>query len=127
MVVIGESRDCTSRKASSTYRRPIAEDIYLQLVMRYTNSNNAAVAAESHKIGADSFIIETRIELFQIADRFSEWEKQMYEKKELLMDGRFDNEIRTMNAAFYQLDEALRKILNEELEFDILRHDTVTE
>lgn len=51
----------------------------------------------------------------------------MYEKKELLMDGRFDNEIRTMNAAFYQLDEALRKILNEELEFDILRHDTVTE
>ena len=32
-----------------------------------------------------------------------------------------------MNAAFYQLDEALRKILNEELEFDILRHDTVTE
>lgn len=57
----------------------------------------------------------------------SEWEKQMYEKKELLMDGRFDNEIRTMNAAFYQLDEALRKILNEELEFDILRHDTVTE
>lgn len=95
--------------------------------MRYTNSNNAAVAAESHKIGADSFIIETRIELFQIADRFSEWGKQMYEKKELLMDGRFDNEIRTMNAAFYQLDEALRKILNEELEFDILRHDTVTE
>lgn len=47
--------------------------------MRTTNSNNAAVAAESHKIGADSFIIETRIELFQIADRFSEWEKQMYE------------------------------------------------
>lgn len=87
-----------------------------------TNSNNAVVAAESHKIGADSFIIETRIELFQIADRFSEWEKQMYEKKELLMDGRFDNEIRTMNAAFYQLDEALRKIMNEELEFDILRH-----
>lgn len=78
MVVIGESRDCTSRKASSMYRRPIAEDIYLQLVMRYTNSNNAAAAAESHKIGADSFIIETRIELFQIADRFSEWEKQMY-------------------------------------------------
>ena len=95
--------------------------------MRTTNSNNAAVAAESHKIGADSFIIETRIELFRIADRFSEWEKQMYEKKELLMDGRLDNEIRTMNAAFYQLDEALRKILNEELEFDILRHDTVTE
>ena len=57
----------------------------------------------------------------------SEWEKQMYEKKELLMDGRFDNEIRTMNAAFYQLDEALRRIMNEELEFDILRHDTVTE
>jgi hypothetical protein len=95
--------------------------------MRYTNSNNAAAAAESHKIGADSFIIETRIELFQIADRFSEWEKQMYEKKELLMDGRFDNEIRTMNTAFYQLDEALRRIMNEELEFDILRHDTVTE
>ena len=64
MVVIGESRDYTSRKASSMYRRPIAEDIYLQLVMRYTNSNNAAAAAESHKIGADSFIIETRIELF---------------------------------------------------------------
>ncbi len=127
MVVIGESRDYTSRKASSMYRRPIAEDIYLQLVMRYTNSNNAAAAAESHKIGADSFIIETRIELFQIADRFSEWEKQMYEKKELLMDGRFDNEIRTMNTAFYQLDEALRRIMNEELEFDILRHDTVTE
>lgn len=127
MVVIGESRDCTCRKASSMYRRPIAEDIYLQLVMRYTNSNNAAVAAESHKIGADSFIIETRIELFQIADRFSEWEKQMYKKKEPLMDGRLDNEIRTMNTAFYQLDEALRKIMNEELEFDILRHDTVTE
>lgn len=127
MVVIGESRDCTSRKASSMYLRPIAEDIYLQLVMQYTNSNNAAAAAESHKIGADSFIIETRIDLFQIADRFSEWEKQMYEKKELLMDGRLDNEIRTMNTAFYQLDEALRNIMNEELEFDILRHDTVTE
>ena len=95
--------------------------------MNYTNSNNAAAAAESHKIGADSFTIETRIELFRIADRFSEWEKQMYEKKELLMDGRFDNEIRTMNTAFYQLDEAMRKIMNEELEFDILRHDTVTE
>lgn len=51
----------------------------------------------------------------------------MYEKKELLMDGRFDNEIRTMNTAFYQLDEALRRIMNEELEFDILRHNTVTE
>lgn len=127
MVVMGESRDCTSRKAFSMYRRPIAEDIYLQLVMRYTNSNNAAVVAESHKIGADSFIIETRIELFQIAERFSQWENQMCEKKELLMDGRFDNEIRTMNAAFYQLDEALRKILNEELEFDILRHGKVVE
>ena len=67
------------------------------------------------------------LNLFQIADRFSEWEKQMYEKKELLMDGRFDNEIRTMNAAFYQLDEALRKILNEELEFDILRHGKTVE
>lgn len=44
--------------------------------MNYTNSNNAAAAAESHKIGADSFIIETRIELFRIADRFSEWEKR---------------------------------------------------
>ena len=95
--------------------------------MRNTNSNNAAAAAESHKIGADSFIIETRIELFRIADRFSEWENRMCESKELLMDGRLDNEIRTMNTAFYQLDEALRKIMNEELEFDILRHDTVTE
>ena len=103
------------------------EVFYIQLVMRNTNSNNAAAAAESHKIGADSFIIETRIELFQIADRFSEWEKQMYEKKKLLMDGRLDNEIRTMNTAFYQLDEALRRIMNEELEFDILRHGTVTE
>lgn len=91
------------------------------------NSNNAAVAAESHKIGADSFIIETRIELFRIAERFSEWEKQMCEKKELLMDGRFDNEIRTMNVAFYQLDEALRRILAGELEFDILRHDCPVE
>ena len=117
----------SGRKAFGYVVQTLAEGFYLQLVMNYTNSNNAAVAAESHKIGADSFIIETRIELFQIADRFSEWEKQMYEKKELLMDGRFDNEIRTMNAAFYQLDEALRKILNEELEFDILRHDTVTE
>lgn len=95
--------------------------------MNYTDSNNAAAAAESHKIGADSFIIETRIELFRIADRFSEWEKRMCKSKELLMDGRLDNEIRTMNTAFYQLDEALRKIMNEELEFDILRHDTVTE
>ena len=127
MVVIGESRDSIWPQGFKYVSQTLAEDIYLQLVMRNTNSNNAAAAAESHKIGADSFIIETRIELFQIADRFSEWEKQMYEKKELLMDGRFDNEIRTMNAAFYQLDEALRKILNEELEFDILRHDTVTE
>ena len=85
------------------------------------------MSPENHKIGADSFIIETRIELFRIADRFSEWEKQMCESKELLMDGRLDNEIRTMNTAFYQLDEALRRIMNEELEFDILRHDTVTE
>ena len=82
--------------------------------MRTTNSNNAAVAAESHKIGADSFIIETRIELFRIADRFSEWEKRMCESKELLMDGRLDNKIRTMNTAFYQLDEALRRIMNED-------------
>lgn len=95
--------------------------------MRTTNSNNAAAAAESYKIGADSFIIETRIELFRIADRFSEWENRMCESKELLMDGRLDNEIRTMNTAFYQLDEALRRIMNEELEFDILRHGTVTE
>lgn len=51
----------------------------------------------------------------------------MCESKELLMDGRLDNEIRTINTAFYQLDEALRRIMNEELEFDILRHDTVTE
>lgn len=95
--------------------------------MNYTNSNNAAAAAESHKIGADSFIIETRIELFRIADRFSEWENRMCESKELLMDGRLDNEIRTMNTAFYQLDEALRKIMNEELEFDILRYDKTAE
>ena len=85
-----------------------------------TNSNVAAVAAESHKIGADSFIIETRMELFQIADRFAEWERQMYERKERLMDGRLDMQIKSMNAAFYQLDEALRKILNEELEYDII-------
>ena len=105
----------------------LAEGFYIQLVMHKTNSNNAAAAAESHKIGADSFIIETRIELFQIAERFSQWENQMCEKKELLMDGRFDNEIRTMNSAFYQLDEALRKIMNEELEFDILRHGKTVE
>ena len=36
-------------------------------------------------------------------------------------------EIKAQVNAGYQLDEALRKILNEELEFDILRHDTVTE
>ena len=89
--------------------------------MTTTNySNNAAVAAESHKIGADSFIIETRMELFQIADRFAEWERQMYDRKERLMDGRLDMQIKSMNAAFYQLDEALRKILNEELEYDII-------
>lgn len=122
MVVTGESGDSIWPQGFKYVSQTLAEGFYIQLVMRNTNSNNAAAAAESHKIGADSFIIETRIELFQIADRFSEWEKQMYEKKELLMDGRFDNEIRTMNAAFYQLDEALRKILNEELEFDILRH-----
>lgn len=122
MVVNGESLDYILPQGFGYVAQTLAEGFYIQLVMSYTNSNNAVVAAESHKIGADSFIIETRIELFQIADRFSEWEKQMYEKKELLMDGRFDNEIRTMNAAFYQLDEALRKILNEELEFDILRH-----
>lgn len=127
MVVNGESLDYILPQGFGYVAQTLAEGFYIQLVMSYTNSNNAVVAAESHKIGADSFIIETRIELFQIADRFSEWEKQMYEKKELLMDGRFDNEIRTMNAAFYQLDEALRKIMNEELEFDILRHDTVTE
>lgn len=122
MVVTGESGDSIWPQGFKYVSQTLAEGFYIQLVMRNTNSNNAAAAAESHKIGADTFIIETRIELFQIADRFSEWEKQMYEKKELLMDGRFDNEIRTMNAAFYQLDEALRKILNEELEFDILRH-----
>lgn len=122
MVVNGENLDYILPQGFGYVAQTLAEGFYIQLVMSYTNSNNAAVAAESHKIGADTFIIETRIELFQIADRFSEWEKQMYEKKELLMDGRFDNEIRTMNAAFYQLDEALRKILNEELEFDILRH-----
>lgn len=122
MVVNGESLDYILPQGFGYVAQTLAEGFYIQLVMSYTNSNNAVVAAESHKIGADSFIIETRIELFQIADRFSEWEKQMYEKKELLMDGRLDNEIRTMNAALYQLDEALRKILNEELEFDILRH-----
>lgn len=127
MVVTRESGNSIWPQGFEYVAQTLAEGFYIQLVMCKTNSNNAVVAAESHKIGADSFIIETRIELFQIADRFSEWEKQMYEKKELLMDGRFDNEIRTMNAAFYQLDEALRKILNEELEFDILRHDTVTE
>lgn len=127
MVVNGESLDYILPQGFGYVAQTLAEGFYIQLVMSYTNSNNAAVAAESHKIGADSFIIETRIELFQIADRFSEWEKQMYEKKELLMDGRFDNEIRTMNAAFYQLDEALRKILNEELEFDILRHGKTVE
>ncbi len=105
----------------------LAEGFYIQLVMHKTNLNNAAVAAEGHRIVADNFIIETRIELFQIAERFSEWERQMSEKKELLMDGRFDNEIRTMNTAFYQLDEALRKILAGELEFDILRHDKPVE
>nr|DAF98924.1 MAG TPA: hypothetical protein [Siphoviridae sp. ctzO58] len=127
MVVNGESLDYILPQGFGYVAQTLAEGFYIQLVMSYTNSNNAVVAAESHKIGADSFIIETRIELFQIADRFSEWEKQMYEKKELLMDGRFDNEIRTMNTAFYQLDEALRRIMNEELEFDILRHGTVTE
>lgn len=122
MVVAGESGDSIWPQGFEYVTQTLAEGFYIQLVMRKTNSNNAAVAAESHKIGADTFIIETRIELFQIAERFSQWENQMYEKKELLMDGRFDNEIRTMNTAFYQLDEALRKILNEELEFDILRH-----
>lgn len=90
--------------------------------MTTTNySNNAAgVTAENHRLGADTFIIDTRMELFQIADRFAEWERQMYDRKEGLMDGRLDKEIKSMNAAFYQLDEALRKILNEELEFDII-------
>lgn len=127
MVVTGESGDSIWPQGFKYVSQTLAEGFYIQLVMRNTNSNNADAAAESHKIGADSFIIETRIELFRIADRFSEWENRMCESKELLMDGRFDNEIRTMNAAFYQLDEALRKILNEELEFDILRHNTVTE
>lgn len=122
MVVTGESGDSIWPQGFKYVSQTLAEGFYIQLVMRNTNSNNAAAAAESHKIGADSFIIETRIELFRIADRFSEWEKRMCESKELLMDGRLDNEIRTMNTAFYQLDEALRKILNEELEFDILRH-----
>lgn len=122
MVVTGESGDSIWPQGFKYVSQTLAEGFYIQLVMRNTNSNNAAAAAESHKIGADSFIVETRIELFRIADRFSEWEKRMCESKELLMDGRLDNEIRTMNAAFYQLDEALRKILNEELEFDILRH-----
>lgn len=98
--------------------------------MRYTNSNSAASAATSlggSQIGADSFIIETRIELFKIADRFAEWERQTGERKEGLMDGLLDNEIRTMNVAFYQLDEALKKILGKELEFDILRYDKTAE
>lgn len=91
--------------------------------MTTTNySDKAAVASENHGLGADSFIIETRMELFQIADRFAEWERQMYERKEGLMDGRLDMQIKSMNAAFYQLDEALRKIMNEELEFDIIGH-----
>lgn len=127
MVVNGESLDYILPQGFGYVAQTLAEGFYIQLVMSYTNSNNAAVAAESHKIGADSFIIETRIELFQIADRFSEWEKQMYEKKELLMDGRFDNEIKAMNTAFFHLDEALKKIMNEELEFDILRHGKTVE
>lgn len=127
MVVTGESGDSIWPQGFKYVSQTLAEGFYIQLVMRNTNSNNAAAAAESHKIGADSFIIETRIELFRIADRFSEWENRMCESKELLMDGRLDNEIRTMNTAFYQLDEALRRIMNEELEFDILRHNTVTE
>lgn len=122
MVVTGESGDSIWPQGFKYVSQTLAEGFYIQLVMRNTNSNNAAAAAESHKIGADSFIIETRIELFRIADRFSEWENRMCESKELLMDGRLDNEIRTMNTAFYQLDEALRRIMNEELEFDILRH-----
>lgn len=127
MVVTGESGDSIWPQGFKYVSQTLAEGFYIQLVMRNTNSNNAAAAAESHKIGADSFIIETRIELFQIADRFSEWEKQMYEKKELLMDGRFDNEIKAMNTAFFHLDEALKKIMNEELEFDILRHGKTVE
>lgn len=127
MVVNGESLDYILPQGFGYVAQTLAEGFYIQLVMSYANSNNAAVAAESHKIGADSFIIETRIELFQIADRFSEWEKQMYEKKELLMDGRFDNEIKAMNTAFFHLDEALKKIMNEELEFDILRHGKTVE
>ena len=127
MVVTGESGDSIWPQGFKYVSQTLAEGFYIQLVMRNTNSNNAAAAAESHKIGADSFIIETRIELFRIADRFSEWENRMCESKELLMAGRLDNEIRTMNTAFYQLDEALRRIMNEELEFDILRHNTVTE
>ena len=51
----------------------------------------------------------------------------MSERQEGLMDGRLDNEIRTMNVAFYQLDEALKKILGKELEFDILRYDKAAE
>lgn len=127
MVVTCESGNSIWPQGFEYVAQTLAEGFYIQLVMCKTNSNSAAVAAESHKIGADSFIIETRIELFQIADRFSEWEKQMYEKKELLMDGRFDNEIKAMNTAFFHLDEALKKIMNEELEFDILRHGKTVE
>ena len=32
-----------------------------------------------------------------------------------------------MNVASYQLDEALKKILGKELEFDILRYDKAAE
>lgn len=129
MVVAGESRNSIRRKALMCWT-DLSGGFYIQLVMSNTNSTNAASAATSlggSQIGADSFIIETRIELFKIADRFAEWERQTGERKEGLMDGLLDNEIRTMNVAFYQLDEALKKILGKELEFDILRYDKTAE
>lgn len=130
MVVAGESLDSIWPQGFKYVVQTLAEGFNIQLVMHNANSNSAASAATSlggSQIGADSFIIGTRIELLKIADRFAEWERRMGESKEGLMDGRLDNEIRTMNVAFYQLDEALKKILGKELEFDILRYDKTAE
>lgn len=130
MVVAGESLDSIWPQGFKYVVQTLAEGFNIQLVMHNTNSNNAASAATGlggSQIGVDSFIIGTRIELFKIADRFAEWERRMGESKEGLMDGQLDNEIRTMNVAFYQLDEALRGILGKELEFDILRYDKAAE
>ena len=65
--------------------------------------------------------------LFNIGKLFSRRDRLMSERQEGLMDGRLDNVLRTMNVAFYQLDEALKKILGKELEFDILRYDKAAE